>query len=56
MFDRSDIRKALLIADRAYESYNVLAHIQAKGWQAMFCGCLFAAIKTALNQIYSCGN
>ena len=32
MVDRSDIPKALLIADRGYESYNNLAHIQEKGW------------------------
>lgn len=32
MVDRSDIPKALLLADRNYESYNNLAHIQEKGW------------------------
>ena len=32
MTDRSDIEKALLLADRGYESYNNLAHIQEKGW------------------------
>ena len=32
MVDRSTIEKALLIADRGYESYNNLAHIQEKGW------------------------
>lgn len=32
MVDRADIDKALLIADRGYESYNNLAHIQEKGW------------------------
>ena len=32
MVDRSDIGKALLLADRGYESYNNLAHIQEKGW------------------------
>lgn len=32
MVDRSDIKKALVIADRGYESYNNLAHIQEKGW------------------------
>ena len=32
MVDRSPIKKALLIADRGYESYNNLAHIQEKGW------------------------
>lgn len=32
MVDRSTIKKALVIADRGYESYNVMAHIQEKGW------------------------
>lgn len=32
MVDRSDINNALLLADRGYESYNNLAHIQEKGW------------------------
>ena len=32
MVDRSKIPKALLIADRGYESYNNMAHIQEKGW------------------------
>lgn len=32
MIDRSDIHKALIIADRGYESYNNMAHIQEKGW------------------------
>lgn len=32
MVDRSAIGKALLLADRGYESYNNLAHIQEKGW------------------------
>ena len=32
MVDRSNIRKALVIADRGYESYNNMAHIQEKGW------------------------
>ena len=32
MVDRSNIPKALLIADRGYESYNNMAHIQEKGW------------------------
>ena len=32
MIDRSGIDKALLLADRNYESYNALAHIQEKGW------------------------
>lgn len=32
MIERSDIPRALVIADRGYESYNNLAHIQEKGW------------------------
>ena len=32
MVDRSPIHKALVIADRGYESYNNMAHIQEKGW------------------------
>ena len=32
MVDRSAIESALLLADRGYESYNNLAHIQEKGW------------------------
>lgn len=32
MVDRSAIPKALIIADRGYESYNNMAHIQEKGW------------------------
>lgn len=34
MVDRSKIdRKVIVIADRGYESYNVFAHIQQKGWK-----------------------
>lgn len=33
MVDRSFVKQpTIIIADRAYESYNVLAHIQEKGW------------------------
>jgi hypothetical protein len=32
MVDNSSIRKALVIADRGYEAYNNMAHIQEKGW------------------------
>ena len=32
MVDRSSVNSALLLADRGYESYNNLAHIQEKGW------------------------
>lgn len=32
MVDRSDLDKVLLLADRGYESYHALAHIQEKGW------------------------
>lgn len=33
LVDRSNISNALLLADRGYESYNNLAHIQEKGWK-----------------------
>lgn len=33
MVDRSDIPSAIVIADRGYESFNCLAHIQEKGWK-----------------------
>ncbi len=33
LVDRSTISNALLIADRGFESYNVMAHIQQKGWK-----------------------
>ncbi len=32
MVDKSNVSKALVIADRGYESYNSMAHIQEKGW------------------------
>lgn len=32
MVDRSRLPKALVIADRGYESYNNIAHVQEKGW------------------------
>ena len=32
LVDSSKISKALVIADRGYESYNSMAHIQEKGW------------------------
>ena len=33
MVDRSSIKQpSIIVADRGYESYNVLAHIQEKGW------------------------
>lgn len=33
MVDRSCFKSALLIADRGFESYNLMAHIQEKGWK-----------------------
>lgn len=33
MVDRSAIKKAIIMADRGYESYNVFAHIQEKDWK-----------------------
>lgn len=32
MVDRSGIPRAIVIADRGYESFNSMAHIQEKGW------------------------
>ncbi len=32
MLDASSIRRALVIADRGYESFNSMAHLQEKGW------------------------
>ena len=36
MADRSQLKDVLLLADRGYESYNVFAHIQEKGWKFLF--------------------
>lgn len=33
MVDRSSAENVLLIADRGYENYNLMAHIQEKGWK-----------------------
>lgn len=33
MIDRSSVSSALLIADRGYEGYNLIAHCQEKGWK-----------------------
>ena len=33
MVDRSDIHTAILLADRGYESYNLMAHVKEKGWR-----------------------
>ena len=33
MVDRSPLQNVLLIADRGYENYNLMAHIQEKGWK-----------------------
>ena len=43
MVDSSDIGKALVIADRGYESYNNMAHVQEKGW------CFLIRIKDGLD-------
>ena len=32
MVDRSSLETALILADRGYENYNLMAHIQEKGW------------------------
>ena len=31
--ERSSLNKAILIADRGYENYNVMAHAINKGWK-----------------------
>ena len=36
MIDRSELNNVLLLADRGYEAYNILAHIQEKGWKFLF--------------------
>jgi len=33
MVDRSDLSDVLLLADRGYEGFNLMAHIQEKGWK-----------------------
>lgn len=33
MVDRSPIEKAILLADRGFESFNNVAHLQEKGWK-----------------------
>ena len=32
MIDRSSMKNVLIIADRGYEGFNLMAHIQEKGW------------------------
>jgi len=36
MLDRATILHAVLLADRGYEGYNNLAHLQEKGWKYLF--------------------
>lgn len=48
MVDRFDIKKALVIADRGYESYNNMAHIQEKA------GSFSSGLKTGNCGIKSC--
>ncbi len=36
MVDRSNIKNVILLADRGFEGYNTLAHIQEKGWKFLF--------------------
>ena len=36
MIDRLELKKAIIIADRGYESYNNIAHIQEKGLNFLF--------------------
>ena len=33
MVDRSTMKNVLIIADRGYEGFNLMAHIQEKGWK-----------------------
>ncbi len=33
MVDRSLVEKAIIVADRGYEAYNLMAHIQERGWK-----------------------
>lgn len=33
MVDRAEMQKAILLADRGYEGYNNMAHLQEKGWR-----------------------
>ena len=49
MIDHSNnISKAIVIADRGYESYNDMAHVQEKGWNFLIrlrdskCGCMLS--------------
>ncbi len=43
MVDRSTLENILVIADRGYESYNLMAHIQEKSW------CFLIRIQDVLN-------
>ncbi len=36
MVDRSAVEKAIIMADRGFEGYNVMAHVQEKGWKFLF--------------------
>lgn len=49
MADKSTIdEKAIVIMDRSYESYNVMAHIQEKGWFYLICVKDFGKHKTGI--------
>ena len=50
MISRSTIFSAILLADRGYESYNSMAHLQEKGWKYLF------RIKSGSKGILSCLN
>ena len=39
LLDRSEVKKALLIADRGYENYNIFAHAIEKNWKFLNAGC-----------------
>ena len=47
MVSRSTILQAILLADRGYESYNNMAHLQEKGWKYLF------RIRESINGILS---
>lgn len=49
LVDYSDIEKALVIADRGYESFNSMAHIQEKGWFYLICVKDSSGIKQGLD-------
>ena len=43
MADCTKLKDVLLIADRGYVGYNLLAHAQEKGWKFLICVKIFTA-------------